>query len=258
MTSPKKDTQIVILAAGKGRRMRMDGLPKVMAQFAGRPILEHVLRAVQESGVDANPVLVVGHSREIIEKRFGKHYRIVRQDELGGTGHAVQCCQATLKDQCQRVLVLYGDMPLVTPATIQKIAAAQRENGSVIAMAIIQVADFQDWRASLADYGRIVRGPAGNLQRICEVRDASSEILAIREVNPSFLCFDSSWLWNALGRLQRNNAQQELYLTDLVGIAVTAGERIATIEINPRDGLGVNTPQQLRVAERFFGQEGSL
>lgn len=237
--------QIIILAAGHGKRMNNAELPKVLVPLQGKPMVARLLESIAASGVCERPLLVVGQKAEMVRAALGDAYDYVFQEDQLGTGHAVSVTRSVLEGRVPDVMVLYGDHPLVTAETIRKLSEVHHASGSVLTMATVQVSDFDDWRAGFADFGRIVRDSAGNITAIVEKRDATPEQLAIREINPGYYCFSSEWLWKNLEHLQNNNAQKEYYLTDLIGIACSQHLPIASVVIDSREALGVNTAEQL-------------
>lgn len=243
-------TRVIILAGGKGKRMKSD-LPKVMAPLLDKPLISYVTDAVIRSGVDPEPIIVVGYNREAVQDYLGSEYQYAYQAEQLGTGHAVLCAKDALHD-VDRVVVVYGDMPFVTPATILKLTEAVASEGAVMSLAFTRVDDFGDWRASLYDFGRIIRNAQGEIVSIIEVKDATPEEQNIKELNPSFFCFRKEWLLANLTKLENNNAQQEYYLTDLVRIAIDGGDPVASIEIDPLETIGINTSEQLELASQLM------
>jgi len=157
----------------------------------------------------------------------------------------VAAARSVLEGKVDTIMVLYGDQPLISPATIKKIAEAHVNSSSVLTMATVTVPDFNDWRQGFYDFGRVIRDKAGKITAIVEKKDATTEQLETKEVNPSYFCFKAQWLWQNLEKLSDSNTQHEYYLTDLVGLACEQGEPITTVTVEPREALGVNTPEQL-------------
>lgn len=222
---------------------------KVLTPFAGKPLIVHLLEAIKNSDIDPKPVIVLGFDRDRVRKELGEKYDYVIQEEQLGTGHAVQCAEGELRGTSDAVLVLYGDQPFLKPETIRKIAELHKEIKPVITMATVTVPDFKSWRATFYDFGRIVRNHSGEITAIVEKKDATEAELNIREVNPSYFCFDADWLWRHLPNLNQENAQGEFYLTDLVRIAVTARDTVASVAVDPKESIGINTPDHLELAE---------
>ena len=213
MNSPTRPTTAVILAAGQGTRMK-SALPKVLHEICGLPLVAWVIEAALAAGVD-DAVVVTGFGRErvetILRERYGDRVRFALQAEQNGTGHAVQCAvEQQLADYEGQIVVLYGDCPLIEPATIAELRAA----GDEATLAALVVATL----AEPTGYGRMLRAE-GHVVGIREHRDCSEEELAIQEVNPGVYAFDATFLREALSRLDTNNSQGELYLTDVIARA---------------------------------------
>ena len=243
-------TQIIVLAAGHGQRMNNKILPKVLIPLEGQPLIKHLLIAIEQSGVGARPVIVIGQKAELVKESLGENYQYVYQTEQLGTGHAVLSAKPVLENQAENIMVLYGDHPYVSAQTIRNLAQTHQASNSVITMVTVKVSDFNDWRAGFYDFGRVIRDQAGGVVAIREKKDATPQQLEIKEGNPSYFCFKAEWLWSNLNKIKNNNSQKEYYLTDLAGIACQQGHKIATINIEPREALGVNTPEQLALIER--------
>lgn len=242
--------RIIILAAGEGKRMGSE-LPKVLVELDGKPLLLHLLDAVVASKVDPRPIVVVaaGEPGELV-RYIAKDYDLefVEQTEQLGTGHAVQVCQQAVGD-ASNVMVLYGDHPLLTGPTVQKAADTHLQQNSTITLMTAKVKDFKSWRVGFSQFGRIVRDDQGKVKAIVERKDAAPEQLKIKEVNPAYYCFDSAWLWKNIANLKRDNTQKEYYLTDLLAIAFDQNREIVTVEIEPREALGINSAEQLKLIE---------
>jgi len=244
----KNMMQVVILAAGKGKRMG-GGLPKVLKELDGKTMLERLVDAVMESGITNKPVIVIGYGTEIIKKYLGTRCNYVLQTEQLGTAHAVSCAKDYLPG-VDDILVLYGDHPLLTPKTISELATEHKQGGATLSMMTVQLPSFDGWHKAFEDWGRIVRDENGKIKEIVEKKDATNEQLKITEVNPSFFCFKTDWLWKNLKSIDCNNAQGEYYLTDLVQLAISQNEEVKTLVIrDPKEAVGVNTEEQLRLAE---------
>ena len=234
--------QVVVLAAGKGTRMR-SRLPKVLQPLAGRPLLEHVLQTAHGLH-DARCVVVVGHEALAVRQAFAARpqLRFCEQSPQLGTGHAVQQACPQL-DDAGVVLVLYGDVPLVRAQTLQPLLDAARAG----ALALLTVRLAQP-----AGYGRIVRDPQGRVLRIVEHKDASAEELRIDEVNSGILAAPAAALKRWVGSLRNDNAQREYYLTDVVQLAQAEGLAVHAVQAADADELlGVNDRLQLAQLERL-------
>ena len=231
---------IIVLAAGLGKRMRSD-LPKVLHPLAGRPLLAHVLDTAQALG-PRRVVAVLGHGAEQVRGQFPEAaIDWVLQAEQLGTGHAVQQALPRLAADAD-VLILYGDVPLVRAATLRRLVAAAREGVAIL------TTELQDAEG----YGRIVRDQAGRVARIVEQKDASPPELAIREVNAGFFALPASRLSAWLAKIDNRNAQKEYYLTDLVGLAAASSVPIIAVKAeDPWEVAGVNSKQELAALERL-------
>jgi len=236
---------VVILAAGQGKRMRSD-LPKVLHHLAGRPLLDHVVATAL--GLNPHAVFVVhGHGGAQVRQRLGHHpVTWIEQREQLGTGHAVQQVLPRL-NAADTVLVLYGDVPLVRPETLRALLdqAADRR----LALLTVELDDP-------GGYGRIVRDDGGNIARIVEHKDADAAQRAITEINTGIMAVPGHLLHRWLGRLDNGNAQGEYYLTDIVAMAVADDEEVASAQPrSPLEVSGVNDKSQLSMVEREFQRE---
>jgi bifunctional UDP-N-acetylglucosamine pyrophosphorylase/glucosamine-1-phosphate N-acetyltransferase len=234
---------VVILAAGQGTRMK-SALPKVLHNIAGRPLLAHVIDTARVLGGDKVAV-VYGHGGDRVQQAIADPGLIwVEQAEQLGTGHAVEQAMFAMADM-DRVLVLYGDVPLTTQATLNNLI--HQAEGSALALLTVTLDDP-------TGYGRIVR-VEGHVTRIVEQKDASDVEQRIREINTGILIAERTKLAGWLARLESNNAQGEFYLTDIVAMAVDEGIEVKTA--HPTDTFeveGVNDRVQLAMLERRHQQ----
>lgn len=235
---------IVILAAGKGKRMRSLH-PKVLQPLAGRPMLDHVLATVQ--GFSEKPsIVVVGHGADEVEARYADRsdIRFVLQAEQHGTGHALQVALDELDAEDPQTLVCLGDVPLLSCKTI----AAMREECGLNDMVLLTIKLDQP-----QGYGRIVRDEFGRVAKIVEEKDATADEKLIREVNTGIMILPTARLRGWLGDLTNDNAQHEYYLTDVVRLAARDGARIATVHPeHAYEVQGVNSKAQLANLERVW------
>lgn len=242
--------KIVILAAGKGKRMNLNR-PKVLSPLAGKPIIEHLLKAIMESGVDDRPIIVVSPGNKDVIKNALSSYNLeyaVQKEQLG-TAHAVLCAKELVGAGIKNVVVLNGDHPLFKSETIKKLS---QDSEKIITILTAAVTGFNDWQKSFYQWGRIVRGRSGEIKGIVEFRDADEKTKKIKEVNPAAYRFNGKWLWKNIERIKNNNAQKEYYLTDLVELAFNDGAEVDSILIKPEEALGINTPAELAVAETLL------
>ena len=247
----KAKTRIIILAGGKGTRMKSE-LPKVLTKFKNKTLIKHIIEKVSLSGVDPKPVVIIGYKKELVKKELGSKYQYVNQKKQLGTGHAVRVAEKILKNNAKHIVVLYGDHPLIDPKTIQKLVLKHSKSKAKITMATFVVPDFKDWRNIFyKNFSRIIRDKKKNIIKDVQFKDANDEERKTRELNPCYFCFDAKWLWKNLKKLKTNNAQKEYYLTDLVKIAMQKGEKIESININPKEALGVNSKEELEILEKL-------
>jgi bifunctional UDP-N-acetylglucosamine pyrophosphorylase/glucosamine-1-phosphate N-acetyltransferase len=240
------ETAAIVLAAGKSTRMKSD-LPKVLHEVCGRPMLSFVLTACRLAGAD-RLVVVVGHGRELVQERFRDADDItwVEQREQRGTGHAVLCCRESLKDFRGNVLVIAGDMPLVRRETLSSLLEHREQSEDALTLATTVLDDP-------TGYGRILRDAEGAITGIVEHRDASEEELRIREVNPSYYCFDARRLWEAIERVQPSESKGEYYITDTVTILRQMGRPVSAIPCVPaEDAMGINSRLDLATVGRVM------
>ncbi len=236
--------EIVILAAGKGTRMR-SALPKVMHAIGGAPLLGHVITTARAMNAAAIHI-VYGHGGEMVRQHFADApVTWILQEPQLGTGHAVAQALGGVRPDAL-VLVMYGDVPLVQAATLLTLADAARD------------ADLALLTAELPDasgYGRVLRDTEGRVVRIVEHKDASGTEREVNEINTGFLCARCAPLAGWLSQLRRDNAQGEYYLTDVISMAVAEGGRIADRRAEkPAELLGVNSKGELARLERLFQQ----
>ncbi len=238
----------IILAAGKSTRMGGES-PKVLHEVCGRPMLAFVLEESRAAGA-SKLLAVVGHGKDAVISRFSADPLIgwVEQTEQRGTGHAALCCRDALRGFRGTVVVIAGDMPLVRRETLKELIRTRIERGDAASIATTEL-------DAPAGYGRIVRSSSGDLEAIVEHRDASPEQLKIREVNPSYYCFDSPALFEALDQLRPSGEKGELYLTDAIGILRSAGKSVsAVVRVPSEDATGVNTRRDLADVNRMMQQ----
>ena len=234
-------TTVIILAAGKGTRMRSN-LPKVLQPLAGRPLLGHVIDTAKKLQAD-HIITIYGHGGALVQNAFA-HEQIqwVEQAEQLGTGHAVQVTLPVLPREGVS-LILSGDVPCITEQTLQKLLDVSRE--TQIGLVTLTLADA-------TGYGRIVR-ENGKIQAIVEHKDASEAQRQIQEINTGIYCVSNAKLHEWLPKLSNNNAQGEYYLTDIVAMAIADGLEVASVEpALAFEVEGVNDRVQLAALEREF------
>lgn len=257
-----KGLAALVLAAGKGTRMR-SRLPKVLHPLAGRPLLEHVLAAIEglsaiseaaapgEASDDPVPiVVVVSRDAAPIRAAFGGRCYFAAQTEQLGTADAVLAARATLTSLSpapSHVLIVPGDGPLLTTQTLRALLAAARQSSSPLVILTAQTPDP-------TGYGRVVRDERGRVSAVIEEKNASAQQRAITEINTSLYCVSAAWLWEHLPQVQRNPVSGEYYLVDLVEMAARQGYDVPTVSAPLEEVMGVNDRVQLAQAEGLMRQ----
>ena len=241
--------KIVVLAAGKGSRMKCD-LPKVLIPLKGKPIIQYLVEPILKSGVDDKPIIVVSPDNHDIIKSALKQCscQYVLQHKLLGTGHALACAVKVIPDKVDYVVSFYGDHPFLTPETIKRIANV---NSHRITMMTVRVDDFNDWRQGFYHWGRIIRNN-NKIKEIIEYKDACQKVREMKEVNPGFYRFQLNWLKENINKLSNENAQGEYYLTDLIKMGANQNYEIGSMRIDARDAIGINTQEELKRAEKML------
>jgi bifunctional UDP-N-acetylglucosamine pyrophosphorylase / glucosamine-1-phosphate N-acetyltransferase len=249
--STSGSTTAIILAAGKGTRMRSD-LPKVVFPVGGRPMVCAVVDACLAAGC-TRIIAVVGHKQELVREALASYAGKVEyavQDQQLGTGHAVTCAAPLFaKERATKghnVFVLCGDGPLIRKATLDKVLVKHSGSHADATLATAVIDDP-------SGYGRIARDANGKFVAIVEQKNCTPEQLAIREVNPSYYCFDAKSLFEALPRVTRNALTNEYYLTDVPALMMQSSAKVEVIEAVPaEDILSINTPEDLAKVDAIY------
>lgn len=239
------ETRAIILAAGKGTRMKSK-TPKVLHTLAGRPMLDYALKLASET-TDTKPIVVIGHGSEEIRAYIGEQALLAEQEPQLGTAHAVLQAQNQAGEEEGLILIMYADMPLLTAQTIKSLIDTQKANKGVMSMLTVESDNPRG-------FGRIVRDGTGNLVAIVEEASATPEQLNIHELNVGVYCFQAAWMWQALKRI-KVSPKGEYYLTDLVEIAISEGQHVETIMLDDfNETIGINTHIHLAEAESVLYQ----
>ena len=240
----------VILAAGKGTRMKSD-LPKVVHTIDGKCLVDYVIEAAKGAGAE-EICLVVGYKHEIVKKRIAHKEEVsfVLQEEQLGTGHAVRCAREFLGDNGE-TLILFGDTPLITAETLRRLADYHRSQKNTVTVLSAKIDDP-------TGYGRIIRDEKGVFVKSVEHKDASEKELGSHEINSGMYLFDTKELCEALGQIRPNNAQGEYYLPDTLEIIKEKGLKVDAFALeSPEDIEGVNDKEQLAAAEKIIQRRRS-
>jgi UDP-N-acetylglucosamine diphosphorylase/glucosamine-1-phosphate N-acetyltransferase len=237
-----ENIKVIILAAGKGTRMRSD-LAKVLHEVKGRPMICRVLDMVKQTSPD-EVYLVIGHQAAKV-REVTQNFDVIyaEQKEQLGTGHAVMAAEPVLKDLSGVTVILCGDVPLLKAETVRALLDKYRQDGFTGVILTVKLDDPKH-------YGRIVRNAARLVERIVEYRDATAEERQISEINSGIYCFNTAELFAALKQIKNQNDQKEYYLTDVIGVMVGAGKKIGTLMIDDYLQVhGINDLEDLKKAE---------
>ena len=233
---------IIILAAGKGKRMKNPDLPKVLAEVSGRPLIRYVVKKSENLHPDKLVVVVGHHKQKVIDFIRSMGYSNVdyaEQDEQLGTGHAVMQAKPFFDDFNGNILILLGDVPLLRSETIMKLLGNHERYKSDLSVLTAKARDPEG-------YGRIVRDENREFVKIVEEKDASEEEKKIKEINGGIFYGDAKLLFDSLEQVSNKNAQGEYYLTDIIEIAIEKGKKVNAFMDAEFDELqGVNTPGDL-------------
>jgi UDP-N-acetylglucosamine diphosphorylase/glucosamine-1-phosphate N-acetyltransferase len=242
------DLAIVILAAGKGSRMKSD-IPKVLHKVAGKSMVIHVLACARKLTQD-NIFVVVGHKAQLVKDEVDRYFPVnfVNQKQLLGTGDAVKQALPSLAPGIQNVMVLCGDVPLIREDTLKDLLATHRSSQAKITVLAVKMKDP-------TGYGRVVLDPSGDMAAIREEADATREEKQIATINTGIYCFNRTFLEQAIELIRPDNNQAEFYLTDMVEIAKLKREKISvSLMADPRQVMGVNSLNDLEKVEFLIQQ----
>ena len=249
-----KNAQMIILAGGMGTRMKSDN-PKSLTPLAGKPFLKHITDMADSLELSFPPVIVVGYKRDQVMKALGSGFIYAEQSEQLGTGHAVASAKDRVDPKSSAVLVLSSDQPLVSKETVENLLKEHFAKKPAVTIATMAVPDFEEWRKGLRHFGRIVRGPDGEVEGIVEFKDATEKEKMIKELNPALYVFDPKWLWQNIGLLKNDNAKKEYYLTDMIKIAREQGKKIATAPLQSLiEGCQPNTTEEVTDLEKLLAK----
>ncbi|MGD8343551.1 MAG: NTP transferase domain-containing protein [Desulfobacterales bacterium] len=235
---------IVILAAGLGTRMKSNKA-KVLHAVCGRPMISYVVETAQKVA-GSNVILVVGHQADEVRQTVSQHgtFYFALQTEQLGTGHAVLCALPHIPDSCREVVILCGDVPLIQARTVEALIGSHLAENRDVSVLAVDLADP-------TGYGRILLNLDGRVQAIVEEADASAEQKRIKLINTGIFCVKKEFLAEALPQIKSNNAQGEIYLTDIIGIAYRNRKLIGAVTgDNPIEVTGINTIDELKSVEQ--------
>ena len=236
---------VIILSAGMGTRMQSD-LPKVLHNVACEPLLIHSMRTASQIGAHKT-IVVTGHGAKEVAKvatTFDPNAEIVNQSEQFGTAHAVDQTRNALLNFDGEVFILYGDTPFIEPSTLLRMSKERNDGAKVV------VLGFNTKRKN--SYGRLIISSDGSLEEIVEYKDANTDQRKISFCNSGVICTDSKLLFNLIGEVENNNANNEYYLTDIVKLAKNKNLKCAAVECAENEAMGINSKVELANAETYF------
>jgi len=244
-----KNICIIILAAGKGKRMN-SSKAKVLHHICGKPMILFVIDAAKK--VTSQTIVVIGHQAQEVKKTIEKKYVDVSfalQEEQRGTGHALQCALPMISSDIESVVVLCGDVPMISPDKINDLIYVHRKEGNDVTVMAVEQDDPYG-------YGRIVLDQNGFIEKIIEEADANDEQRKINMVNSGIYCISCSIIDEVLNEISDSNNQNEFYLTDIVPIGIKKDYRVGVmLNQDASDVLGINTIEQLQKIEALIKEK---
>jgi UDP-N-acetylglucosamine diphosphorylase/glucosamine-1-phosphate N-acetyltransferase len=244
--SMKENVAVVILAAGQGTRMKSNKA-KVLHEIDGRPMIQYVVEAARKIAGE-NVIAVIGHQAQKVQETISDSASIyfAYQEKQRGTAHAVQCAMPHIPDSCDEVIILCGDVPLIRARTIAGLVDNHLSAARDITLLAVEVENPHGYGRILVDDSRAVFG-------IVEEADATATQKQIKLINAGIYCIRKAFLLNALPKIRTNNAQSELYLTDIIGIAHSEDKKIGVmVGSDPSEVIGVNTIEELKRVESII------
>jgi len=242
--------QIVIMAAGKGTRMKSE-LPKVLVPLKGRPMLDYLLSSISKTQQELRPIIIVSPDNKDLIAAALKDYDVqyVVQEQQLGTGHAVASAKEFIDSRATDIFVLNGDHPFYKVETIKDFPLKHQ---GILSMITVALPDFESWHSVFHHWGRVIRDKENNARGIIEFKDSNDDEKRILEVNPNCFCFNREWLFSHIDNLNNQNKPGEYYITDLVKMAFNEGYIVKTFSISPQEGMGINSLEELGVAESLL------
>lgn len=225
-------------------------VPKVLVMLKNKPLILYMLEEIEKINQLAKPVIVVGFGAGKVQQVLGNNYLYAFQDKQLGTAHALMAAKNKVK--AENILVLYGDMPFIKSDNLKALIKLHLHSGAKMTMLTAQADSYKGKNISLEHYGRIIRTPLGDIAGIVEFKDASDVQRKLKEVNPGIYMFNTKWLWENLKKIENRNKQKEYYLTDIVQIALSQGEKVNSILADAKEVLGINSMEDLQIAEKIL------
>ncbi len=234
----------IILAAGEGKRMK-SSTPKVLHKVCGKEMINHVIDNIRKSGIEDINVVIGKGAEKVRKGTENRNISYSVQEEQLGTGHAVMCAEEFLDKKNGSVAIFVGDGPLITEDTVKKLISYHEEGnyGATILTTVME---------EPLKYGRIIRNKYEEVEKIVEFKDCNKDELKVKEINSGMYCFDIEMLLNTLGKLNNNNNQGEYYLTDVIEILKSQGEKVGAISATIEEVTAVNSKYELSIAEQIM------
>lgn len=244
-----KNIYAIILAGGKGTRLNAKKIPKVLYPVNGRPMVSYLVKMLHQGGIN-KPMMVIGFQGQKVVDTFGNMVRYVWQRKRLGTGHAVAQAKSILAGQPGLTFVLNGDHPFFRWSTLECMIKVRQKTGATIVITACELPEEYP-------YGRIILDEQGFVKRIVEEKNASPEEKKTRLKNVGLYLFDNTWLWQAMPKLKKDRVSGEYYITDLIELAVSQGKKVAIAPLSdPHEAIGINTHENLEVAEKAARERG--
>jgi len=244
-----KNTQAIILAAGKGTRMKTD-IPKCLTVLNQKTFIDYVIEA--SSSICEKPVVVVGYKGDEVVSHIGqdKAYFVWQKEQLG-TGHAVACAKEKISiEEKTNTLVLMGDQPLITKSTLEELVKVHTDKEATITLVTAIIPNFENEFLPFLKFGRIIRNQHNAVDKIIEYKDATEHEKNIKEVNIGTYIFNSNFLWQHIEKLNNKNASGEYYITDLIEVAFEEGKKVLPFVLpDTKEAFGVNSLEDLEIVK---------
>ena len=240
----------LVLAGGRGSRFPSEHghlHPKVLRHALGRPIIDYVLDTLNDAGVDGI-TLVIGYGANEVRRAIGPRVEYAVQHEQHGSGHAANCAKEAYQNYEGSLVVMCGDSPMFAAETVRGLVEKHETSGAAVTLASAVLDDP-------FGYGRILRDSDGAIRGVVEEKCANEPQRAVREVNGGAYCFDAPWLFGNIEKMALNDAH-EYNLTDMVRVAVEQELTVSAVKCDPKELLGVNTPEQLAAVEEILRGRG--
>lgn len=243
-----KNIAVIILAAGKGTRMKSDKA-KVLHEINSKPMVSYVAETASKIAGD-NIVVVIGHQRQDVKNAVLRtvNARFAIQEEQKGTGHAVHCALPEIDSSIEDIVILCGDVPLISSDTIKNLIDKHKKENAVVTVLAVNVENPKG-------YGRMITDESGSVLKIVEEADANDYEKSICLINSGIYCVEKDFLFQSIAKIKDSNSQNEFYLTDIVGIASLNNKRVSLFEGPSTDEVvGVNTCDDLGNAQRLLAK----